>query len=93
MIFREEQRPDQHPSRSVLHYLGKQLQVLVHIVGDGGSDGLLFFKVCFFEGIEHFILFVHGHELLVGAVTGQVFLVGIVNLTGLVNELGELTIK
>ena len=66
------------------------LNMLIHIVGDGGRYLLFVLDEVVFQVIKLLILLIHGHELLIGALAREVLLVLVIYLLGLVDNLGEL---
>ena len=58
---------------------GEQFQVRVDIAGERFGHLLFHFAELLLQFVERFVLLVHGHELLVGALPFEVFAVGVVD--------------
>lgn len=58
---------------------GEQFQVPVDIAGERFGHLLFHFAELLLQFVERFVLLVHGHELLVGALPFEVFAVGVVD--------------
>ena len=56
---------------------GEQFQVPVDIAGERFGHLLFHFAELLLQFVERFVLLVHGHELLVGALPFEVFAVGV----------------
>ena len=68
---------------------GEQIQMPVHVAGERLRDLGFHFAVLLLQFVEGFVLLVHRHELLVGALPFQILPVGVVDLLGAVDQLRE----
>lgn len=81
-----------HPKKKAHYYhksaghLCKFLQVPVHVGGHPGSPLLFVLDELLLQGVEGFVLLVHGHELVVRSFALQVLAVGVVDAAGVMQE-------
>ena len=68
-----------------LYNLCKKTEMLVYIICNNGCNLLFHFHKLFLQFIEHFVLLIHRHKLIVIAFTLQILTVSIVHFSGFIN--------